>query len=133
MYARSWRRLLWQVASGCIEVLGDLTVASLPYTELNDRAVDSQHYKLAVMGKVVPFFADYYLYGEGKGRLRDKEEVYCLGNFGGDRFIASLVIRKLGCGSKYEWIGIVARPLSLKVRVRITVREVQILPTPAHS
>jgi len=75
------------------------------------------------MGKVVPFFADYYLYGEDKGRLRDNEEVYCLGNFGRERFIASLVIRKLGCGSKYERIGIVAQPLSSKVRVRITVRE----------
>ena len=98
-------------------------MVSLLYTKLNDGAVDSQHYKLAVIGKVVPFITDYYLYGEGKGHLRDKEEVYCLGNFGGDRFIASLVIRKLGCGSKYEWIGIVARPLSSKVRVRITVRE----------
>ena len=98
-------------------------MASLLYAELNDRAVDSQHYKLAVMGKVVPFFADYYLYGEGKGHLRDKEEAYCLGNFGGERFIASLVIRKLECGSRYEWIGIVAQPLSSKVRVGITVGE----------
>lgn len=105
--------------SGCHK----LTVASLLYTELNDRAVDSQHYKLAVMGKVVPFFAGYYLYGEDKRRLRDNEEVYCLGNFGRERFIASLVIRKLGCGSKYERIGIVAQPLSSKVRVRIAVRE----------
>ena len=108
-------------------------MASLPYTELNDRAVDSQHYKLAVMGRVVPFFADYYLYGEGKGHLRDKEEVYFLGNFGGERFIASLVIRKLGCGSKYEWIGIVAQPLSSKVRSESPLERVQILPTPAHS
>jgi hypothetical protein len=57
-------------------------VASLLYSELNDGTVDSQHYKLAVMGKVVPFFADYYLCGEEKGHLRDNEEVYCLGNFG---------------------------------------------------
>jgi len=111
-------------------------VASLLYTELNDRAVDSQHYKLVVMGKVVPFFADYYLYGEDKGHLRDNEEVYCLGNFGGERFIASLVIRKLGCCSEYERIGIAARPLSSKVRVRITVRgyrSCRLPPAPAHS
>lgn len=75
------------------------------------------------MGEVVPFFADYCLCGEGKGHLRDEEEVYCLGNFGGERFIASLVIRKLGCGSKYERVGIVVRLLSSKVRVGITVGE----------
>lgn len=109
-----------EVASGCIEVLGDSTVVSLLYTELNDRTVLST-YKLAVMGEVVPCFTDYCLCGEGKGHLRDKEEVYCLGNFGRERFIASLVIRKLGCGSKYERIGMVARPLSSKVRVGITV------------
>ncbi|OCL08305.1 HET-domain-containing protein [Glonium stellatum] len=121
-----------QVTSGYLEVLGKLTAASVLYTGLEDRMVDSRHYKLAIEGETVPFYADYCLCGDGKGKLQDKEEVYCLGNFSGERFIASLVVRKLECGSKYERIGIVARPLSSKVRVGITVTEVRDLAHLAH-
>lgn len=85
------------------------------------------------MGEVVPFFADYYLCGERKGHLRDKEEVYCLGNFGGERFIASLVIWKLG------WVlsmnrSELLRSLFLRRFVSESLLErVQILLTSTHS
>ena len=85
------------------------------------------------MGEVVPFFADYCLCGEGKGHLRDKEEVYCLGNFGGERFIVSLVIRKPGWVLSMN-ISELSRSLFLTKFVSESLLErVQISPTFCHS
>jgi hypothetical protein len=99
-----------EVAGGQIEFKGNMIIATLLYTSVHESKVDPLHYKLSIGTQVVPLCADYCLSSNGPGQVRDLEKVYCLGNFVGKDFTASLVARRLESAARFERIGIVARP-----------------------
>lgn len=115
-----------------LEVLGFLTPAILRYTRTISGEVDPLHYELSYSGRHsylnanpfslalsepdrrVPLFADYCLASEGVDHIEDQAELYCLGNFVGESFTVSLVLRPRKQGYNrlvhYQRVGIVAIP-----------------------
>lgn len=67
-------------------------------------------------GRNVPLIADYNPSSNGTDHIEDQTVLYCLGNFVGESFTASLVLRSIaqefdqGFLAHYERVGIVAIP-----------------------
>ncbi|ROW02443.1 hypothetical protein VMCG_06100 [Cytospora schulzeri] len=114
-----------------LKVWGRLTPATLNYTYTASGEVDPMHYELCYSGRHsymnvdkdvqfrtsdagrrVPLFADYCLYSVGMGYIKNEGTLYCLGNFIGESFTASLVLQRLlESGTVvYRRIGIVSIP-----------------------
>lgn len=121
-------------SAGLLRVWGRLTPATLSYTRTASGETDPIHYELSYSGRHcylstnpfsltmseagrnVPLIADYSLSSDGTDHIEDQTVLYCLGNFVGESFTASLVLRSItqesdqGSLVHYERVGIVAIP-----------------------